>query len=365
VTVARPITSATTDLLLEARKLMFSRLRLGAAFSSLALALLLSAVPARAADPPPARAGDSTPAFDKLLPNDTEMVFTIKVKALFDSKLAKDNGVTAAVKDLLGSVDEAQSVLKDLNFDPMTDVEQITVAICSGSDPDKGLVIVRGKFDVEKFRAKADEAAKDYKDVLTIHKAPDGMGGQHLVYEVAAPGSSQSIFVAFAGKNALLLGAAKDYVLDALDKETGKKKTELKNKEVQALLGRLDPKLTIALAIPAKTLADNPQIPEQAKDVLDKMSDIVVGVEFDKDVKVKLVVTAKKATDAASLHQTISKGANAATAALALLVDNQPALEPVLDIIKSIKPKMKDKTITIDAAVSGDLVEKLLKNLKP
>src|SRR5262245_16856658 len=143
---------------------MLSPRRLGAAVLALALLASLSvAVRAQEANPTP---------IDKLLPNDTEMVFTVKVKAILESPLVKNAGLTAQVKDLLGSVEEVDSVLKELNFDPLKDIEQVTVAICSGSDTDKGLVIVRGKFDVEKMRARAEQAAKENKEILTIHKAP-------------------------------------------------------------------------------------------------------------------------------------------------------------------------------------------------
>ena len=53
------------------------------------------------------------------------------------------------------------------------------------------------------------------------------------------------------------------------------------------------------------------------------------------------------------------------TALLSVIANEQPQLEPVLDLVKSIKPKLKDKTITIEATVGGDLIEKILKNAKP
>lgn len=315
--------------------------------------LILAAAPALAQE-------KEAPPLDKLLPNDTEMVLVVKVKDILDSPFVKSTGLTGMAKDFLGSAEEVQSVLKELNFDPLKDVEQVTVAICSGSDTDKGLVIVRGKFDVDKFKAKAEEAAKDNKDLLTIHKAPGG----HTVYEVAPPGASQAVFVAIANNSTLLAAPSKDYLLDALDKEAGKKKTQLKNKDVQELLGRLDPKLMVALAVPGKTIAQSPLLEGDAKTMLDKVQDVVAGVVFEKDVKAHLAITANKPTDATSLHQTVSKGVNSATAALALIANDQPLLEPVLDLVKSIKPRLKEKTITIEATVPAELIEKLLKSAK-
>jgi len=333
---------------------MFALRRFGAVV--LALTFVLAAAPVRAEEQPPV---------DKLLPNDTEMVFTIKPKAIFDSQLAKRHGVTDAAKQGLESIDEVQSILKELNFNPLTDLEQLTFAVCSGSDPDKGLVIFRGKFDIEKFRTKADEAAKDHKDVVTVHMSPDGMGGQHTVYEIAFPGSNQPLFVSLANKNIIVAGAAKDYVLDALDKVTGKKTTQLKNKDTAELLTRLDPKMAVAVAMPAKTLSDNPQMPAQAQEFLKKMTDVVLGVEIDKYVKVHVVVTAKKAADAMALNQSLTQGINTGTALLSLLANNEPGLQPVLDLLKSIRPKLKDRTIMVELEISGDTIEKLLKEIKP
>src|SRR5436190_1240451 len=82
----------------------------------------------------------------------------------------------------------------------------------------------------------AEEVAKDMKDVLKIHKVPDGLGGTTKLYEVNPPNQDQALFVALPNGNTMVASAGKDYVLDALDKESGKKKTVLKNKELSDLL---------------------------------------------------------------------------------------------------------------------------------
>jgi hypothetical protein len=285
------------------------------------------------------------------------------VKAILDSQIVKKSGVTDQVRGLLESSEEVQTVLKELNLNPLTDIDQLTVAVCSGTDPDKGLIILRGKFDIEKFKAKADDAAKDFKDFVTIHKAPDGTGGQHTVYEVTPPGAPTSIFVAFASKTTIVAGAAKDYVLDALDKETGRKKTQLKNKDVQDLLSRLDSKLMIAVAMPAKTVSAIKQVPDIAREYLDKMTDIIVGVEFDKDIKANLIVTARKASDATALNDTLTNGLDTATILLTAAAQQNKDMRVALNVVKSIRPSMREKTITVEVTVTLDMIQQLLKNL--
>src|SRR5204863_5333163 len=117
-------------------------------------------------------------------------------------------------KKALNEQDEVKKVLTELGFDPFKDLESITFALSSGSDTDKNLTIVHGKFDVAKFTAKGEEVAKDMKDVVKITKVP-GPGaesGKINLYEVNVPGQSQTLFVAIVDKNTMLASAGKDYV---------------------------------------------------------------------------------------------------------------------------------------------------------
>jgi len=326
---------------------MLSLHRIGAGVVALALAFV-SATALRAQETVP---------FDKLLPNDTEMVVVVKVKAILESALVKNAGVTTALKELLSSSEDVEAVLKELNFDPLRDIDQVIVAVSSGSDTDKGLVIVRGKFDVEKLKARAELAAKENKDILTVAKA-----GGHTYYEVAPPGAEKALFVGIVNSSTLVLGSAKDFVLDALDKEAGKKKTQLKNKDLADLMTRFDPKLTVAVAAPGKTISQSPLLPDEVKDIVGKVQDLTVGVTIDKDLKATVAFTAIKAEDATSLHKTIKEWTNTGVAALSLIANDSPQLESVLDLAKSIKPRLQGKTISIEMTVGGDLIEKLLKN---
>jgi hypothetical protein len=334
---------------------MFSHHRLGAVLFGLALAALLLAVPARAAE------------VDKLLPNDTETLVTINVKQIMDSPLVQKLGVDK-LKKALDDQDEVKKVLTELGFDPFKDLESLTFAISSGSDTDKGLIIAHGKFDVAKFTAKAEEVAKDMKDVVKITKVP-GPGaesGKINLYEVNVPNQPQTLFVALVDKNTLLASAGKDYVLDAIDKQGGRKKAELKSKELKTLLGRIDGKQSIWTAVLGSTLEKSPLVSDDtAKELISKLVDAHFGLTVDKDLKGEVGITAKTNEDAKKLDEVINDSLNQAVGILSLLAGNQPEIKPLLNVLKSIRPSIKDKTITIQATLAGDDIEKAIQKLKP
>src|SRR6266542_1796949 len=261
---------------------------LWAAGCTLALAALLAA-PLHAAD------------VDKLLPNDTETVASVNLKQILESPLAKKLPLDMA-KDALKQNEEIQKTLTELGFDPFKDIDSITVAGAGGSDADRMLVIVRGKFEVEKFDKKAEDVAKDMKDQLKIHKVPGAAeGAGSKLYEVTNPnGQPEKVFVAFASKGVLVASPAKDYVLDALEKEAGKKKTALKNKDLAELLGRVDAtKYSVWTVILGSTLENSPLAQEDAaKEMIAKVQDVIAGIVIDKDVKAEAVITAKGTQDA-------------------------------------------------------------------
>jgi hypothetical protein len=331
---------------------MFRHRLLGAAV--LGLAAVLAAAPARAAE------------VDKLLPNDTETVFTINVKQIFDSALVKKVGLDRA-KQALKDQSEVTKVLDELGFDPFKDVDTIIVAAASGTDPEKQLIIVRGKFDVDKFRKKAEEAAKENKDSIKITEVADGLGGKTQLYEVNVPeaGNGQNLFVAFAGKGAIVASPGKDYVLDALEKEAGKRKTQLKNKELATLLGKVDAKQSMWTTVLGSTLEKSPLpgMDDTVKDIISKIDNAVFGLTIDKDIKLELVGNAKTADDAKKLGEMMEEGLDQATTILGLLVMQQKDLKPLLKILKDVKPSVKDKAVAVELSLPGDLIEKALDKL--
>jgi hypothetical protein len=324
----------------------------GAAAGGLALAALLLAVPARAA------------VVDKLLPNDTEVVLSISVKQILAAPLTQKLPLDKA-KQALKEQGEAQDVLKELQFDPFTDLDSITVAGPAGNEPDRGLIVVHGKFDVAKFQAKAKQVAKDMPDTLKIHEIK---GSELSLYEVNAPlpgpagNANGPMYVALLGKDTLVASQGKDYVLDAVDKAAGKKKTELKSKDVAALIDRIPADQSLWLALPGAALAKSPLAGsnDDAKQIIDAIQDASASVAITKDVKAQLSVTAKNADNAKMLGKKIKDGLNTGLGLLLTVAANQEGLEPIIETLKKIKPSVKDKVVTVEVELAGSDIEKAI-----
>src|SRR5262245_44856070 len=116
-----------------------SRFRIGAAVLALVVALQTGSG-ARAAEP------------DKFLPSDTEQLVTINFRQILDSALVKKVGLDM-LRDLLKSEETVSEVLKDLGLDPFKDLEKLQIAGPADVEGDKALMILSGKFDVDKFKA--------------------------------------------------------------------------------------------------------------------------------------------------------------------------------------------------------------------
>jgi hypothetical protein len=331
---------------------MLPHIRLRAGLAVVSLAVLLLAAPVRAAE------------VDKLLPNDTESIAVINVRQILDSALIKKVGLDK-VKDEIKKNDQVHKVLDDLGFDLFKDLDTIIAAGPGGTDTDKGLIIVSGKFDKKKFDAKALALSQDMKDTVKAISVPDGLGGKFEMYEVTIPDQPQSIYVNVANNSTILASPGKDYLIDALAKINGQKKTTLKNKDMAALIGRMDARSSMYVGILGAALsAALEKSPlnndEAAKEIVDKIHDVSFGLSITQDIGIDIGLGAKDAKGAADLNDKIKDGLKQALALVTFLSMNNKQLDPVLDVLKTVKPKLTDKNISIKAELSGEELDKLI-----
>ncbi|HKB36087.1 MAG TPA: hypothetical protein VKD72_06510 [Gemmataceae bacterium] len=313
----------------------------------LAVAATLLSVPARAAD------------INRYLPVDTETVVTFNIRQILGSQLAKKNGLEQ-LRDLIKSQEEVDAVLKDLGLDPLKDIDKIIVAAPATGEQDKGLVIVHGSFKLDKFKTRAEKAAKDNKDTFKIHKVKDGQGGEHTVYEIAvsAQGNSQTFFAGFADRTTLLAAPAKDYLIDGL-KVKDATKVKLKNQAFQDLLAKADDQQSLSIATTGEALTKS-QLAEPIKEFLPKINAVVGGITFTDGIKMEFAVATKKPVDAKQIQEGIEKGLGTAKILLNLAAMNMKELAPVVGIVESIKINTKEATVTIKGEVSGETLNKLI-----
>jgi hypothetical protein len=299
----------------------------------------------------PLRAGE----VDKYLPDDTEMVISVNVKQLVESELFKKN-IEAKAREALKNSDDVQEALKDLGFDPFTDVERVIAARPAGAEQDRGLLIVHGKFDLDKFLAKAELVAKDQPDVLKVHKVANGAGGKFLVYEVALGEQAPPVFVALPNKSTLLASPGKDYVVDALKKD----KPALKNKDLAGLLERMNDKQGVSVAVVgvALTAGASPEV----TDLFSRVDAVSGGVTVGDEIKIEVAVSAKSANDAKAIKDEVDAGLKQARLMLAALAfADSKQIDALLDVVNSVKAAVKEKTVLIKGAVSPEAIENALK----
>jgi hypothetical protein len=334
----------------------------------LGVAVLAFSTNARAA------AGD----LEKLLPNDTEAVIVFNVQQLLGAPLLTKAGAVDTIKEALKSNENAKKITEELGIDPLKDIESL-VSTQSSADPEKGLMILNGKFDVAKFRAKAEAIAKDNKDRLTIHKVKLD-DAEYSVYEVnkldeliqlppqveMVAGDVKSIKKAFVGidKSAIVMSPDKEYVAEALAKAAGKKKTEIKSKEMQAILAKVDPKQTISLAVLAGSLAKG-KLGEgkDAKAFLAKLNNITGGITVADGINTKIVLAAKSDGDASAINKQIEEGLDTARGLVGVLTAQDTKLAPLADLVKGVKSTASEKTVAIASDISGDAIRELVKVL--
>jgi hypothetical protein len=317
---------------------------------ALALTLAASLAPASA------RAAET----DKLLPNDTEIYLNVNIRQILDSELVKKHGL-APLKAVMQREPNVQNVLTTLGFDPLKDLTSMTAAGPGGTDPEKGLFIVHGKFDKAKFQKQAEEAAKG-GDIKI------GKIGDHTLWEVTPPGLPQSFYVVLADQNTILIAGGKGSLSTALDKLAGKKKTAL-NKDMQALVEKAGTDRSLSFIALTRALAKSlEEVPvpvpniDQVIDALKELDSVSAGLTIADDVKFQLAIMAKKAETAKTLALQAQKGLAFGRLMVATQVKNNPGLAPVVEILKSMKVKADDKAVNIEGMVSGDVIEKAIKN---
>jgi hypothetical protein len=313
---------------------------------ALALALVLRAAPAPAAE------------VDKFLPNDSEAVTTVNFRQILDSPLVKKYGLEP-LQQAIKSNDEVQKILDSLGLDPLKDIDSLTSSSPGGTDADKkGLLILHGRFNLDKIQATAEKVAKDKPDSLKIRKA-----GDYTLYEatMAPPGQGekQTFFVALIDKNTLAASPSQDYAVDALDKANGKKTTMLKNKEVQQLIEKADAKQSLWIAALSHGLAVGQLAQdEKFKEILDKVKTLSGGITVSDDVKAEFLIVAKDADKAKEVAGAIDEGLGKVKFFVSLLAMNKKELAPAITALETVKVNAKGSDITVKGEISKDVIEK-------
>jgi hypothetical protein len=129
---------------------------------------------------------------------------------------------------------------------------------------------------------------------------------------------------------------------------------------MQALLEKMDEKQSLSIAGLGAALAKSGNLPDQAKEALDKLDAIGGGVTVADDIKLEIVLSAKTPEGAKEIDKTISDGLNQALGLVALFAGQKKELAPAIDILKTIRCSSKGKLVIIKAQVAADILDKAL-----
>ena len=189
-------------------------------------------------------------ANSKLLPDDTQVVFSINVRQILNSELVKANKDAMDQAKLAleneAADNAAMKYLKSTGFDIFRDLHSITVA--GSGDKEPTVFIIRGSFDPAKLDATARQAANDNPGTIKITKS-----GERNVYEFAANGTNKA-FATLVDNKALVAAPSAAGLNDALERLAGTKKASLK-KEFAILLDTVNDQQSINFVATGAALA--------------------------------------------------------------------------------------------------------------
>lgn len=293
---------------------------------------------------------------DSFVPEDTGIYTSIHFKQLFSTPLFKKHALEP-LRKLLTDNPEVKGVLEDLGFDPFADLDRMVSTGPGGKESEKGVVILHGKFNLEKFKAKAEEVAKSDSELLKINPVGDGKGGKFLLYEVNNLRLQATIYVALPNATTLLASPAKDYVVDAVRRT---EKPKLKNADFESLIEKMNPRQTVSFVMLSSALKNKELNEGLGKQVLENLDAIGGGITIGEDIAVELAGNSKTAESARDLTEKINDSLTKGLGLLALFASQDRRLSPLVDVLKTVKAQSQEKGVVLKLTIPSELIEKAL-----
>jgi len=323
---------------------MFNLFRL-----SSALVLFLVAV-----NSAPLRAGD----LDKFLPKETDVVISLNVEQVIGSSIVKKHALDLIRTTLAGNK-EAQKMMTAVGLDPLKDISRISVAV-GIEDPShpKTMIVLNGKFDARKIGDALEGMTKKQDEKMMMMMAKDNVGGR-TVYRFNVPEHPAPMFTAPVDSNVLVIGSSKDYIGAAFDAAKGTRKSEIK-KELSALLDKADSKSSLYAVAYIKGKFDGLPIPEPAKKAISQIDTLTLDLKVQQNVDLELNFGVDTADTATELAKLVTGGLELAKLQVKPALMQMPEMQPLLDLVNSLKSNSKEKSVIVTGKVDGEAIDKAL-----
>ncbi len=303
----------------------------------------------------------------KLLPSDTELIVTFNIQQMLKSEVVKANKtlIDIAKAKIEEQLDDKGITkhLKKADFDLFRDLSSITMAVPGGRNPEEGFIVMEGNFDAAKIEVAITEAAKDAGDKVKMTK----IAGVKA-FEVN-PKDEKTMFIGVLDKKTLIACATKKDFEDAVARNNGNKATAFKADVIKKLITTVNTKQSISMVATSKMLAklaeNAPQAngaqAQQALAFLKTMDGFSAALTIQKDIDFQLGVNTMDAETAQKYAGIGNLAIGVAKMKVAEEAKKNPALEPAVDIVNTIRITAQASNLVIRGQITFENLEKLLK----
>jgi hypothetical protein len=313
-----------------------------------------------------ARADEITP----LLPAYGEQFFYFNMRQFVQSPLYKTHLAGPLEREALKDK-VVKNFIDKTGINPLRDVERIVVVGKSlAGDDQKALIIVTGTFDAKKLTAAAEDLAAKYKmqvwrdgDTVTSVRVAVAREKGHTFLQISIANGKKKLELAaaLADKRRLLLGD-RDSVNTALAQAARTEGTGIGKKAVPNALLKMSPTTIFACRLDNSELKKLPGVEDTSTaKLIEKVDMFRLDVRVTNDIKGILTFEMKDSDAAKEMKPAVVKLTNQVKLFIGLIVLNEPKVEPLEGLSKSLKVTTKGKLITVEAALSEEAIKALVK----
>jgi hypothetical protein len=275
---------------------------------------------------------------DTYLPDGTEVIFTLNIRGLLDSPSVQPG--LAKLREQLQSNPDAQKEIDALGFDPLTDLDSLTVAGVPSRGPDQFLLILHGRIDFTKLVARVQEALKDHSDVLSTIKEE-----RCQFLAVTVPNRPEPLYVGWPDSSTIVASTSKSAMIQAFDIQAGKVKPAL-SQPMTDLLDQLDESQVLSVACVGDALRNTPHAGQ--------IKQITGGVTIDAGLHLSLTVTAKDEQAAEPMAKAMTDAVDHARTMIRTMSRQRKELAPVVSLVDGIKVTTEADTVTLKGDFDPD-----------
>jgi hypothetical protein len=306
-----------------------------------------------------AAAPSSAAEVEAFLPKETDVVINLNVRQVLDSQVFKKHALDL-VKTALANSKEAQAALQALGLDPLKDFDRVSVGLgLEDLNNPKAAIVVQGRFDVTKVGNVFDQLAKNDPKKFSAEKA-----NGKTVYKIATPDQPVPVYAALVDSKTLVFATSKEGAGAAFDVAMGTRKPELR-KELADLLKKADPKSSLSVVAYTKGRLESVPLPnDEMKKVLEQIHHITIDLKVESDAKLELVLGAENADAAKKMQGLVDAGLGFARVTLRNVLTQNPELQPVLDLVGSMKVVQKEQSVLVTGSLSAEAIDKMFKKDK-